>query len=135
MTNMPQWPLNLIKNEYCKDNGIRGERLTQLLKFIPLGRNTSGNYLYEVTNSGKTPSVETWELERRSLSFITSKSLFITAKEANHFSQLVSFISKNTGHHLIAEDIESVSFHKTHWVVKVSENSLRYFGSFTLYKI
>lgn len=75
MTNTQQWPINLVKNEYFKDNGIRGERLQQLISFIPLGRTEEGNYLYEVTKSGSSPNTEQWELERYDLSFISRKHL------------------------------------------------------------
>lgn len=134
MTNTQQWPINLVKNEYFKDNGIRGERLQQLISFIPLGRTEEGNYLYEVTKSGSCPNTEQWELERYDLSFISRKHLISDSKTVNHLNTLIPFISKATGYHLLPGDIGGVTFHKTYWIIDVAKDSLRFTGSFSIMK-
>lgn len=134
MSIVQDWPVSLIKNEFCKDYGVRLNNQRNRIHIIPLGRTEDGDYFYEVTYPGLSRMItENWALMRRSVGLITKKHIVLPNPDVHRPQKLITEISKKCGYELMVNDLGKIQQVEDGWEVSIHEDSLRFFGSFIIF--
>lgn len=130
--------LSLIKQKYCEDHFIR-DNISKVK--IELVRTTNkGHGVFVVTVPGKE-SVH-FELPKQDLSGLSdNKTLSIPKQYRNDFdashnkAMIAEWINRGTGINLLETDIANLTPTKTHLIVGIAADSMRFKSDFRLIRL